>query len=315
MLMMLLVRYEEAIAGVFSYLINKIPEAYLSEKSIKYSDLVVMEADIQDVKKTLLDKEVEEIMRQPISEWYKLFESKHKVRYDINSKEFEKFREIYYRRNLIVHNQGVVNDTYRVNTKADVECGEQLRVNKAYLIEALEITRIIIYGTFLGLKKTSDYPQTIQERLFEIAYDHMLASKWRLSEYIYGALMLEKEQSEAEKLCNKVNYWISVKNQERIETIEEEINKLDVTAHSGQFKMAKYALLNEFDEVTNALEEIIGKEIGVHEIEEWPLLIQYRESEAYTKFRSSHSEIFERQDYKPKPEEVEDNEVPESDEI
>lgn len=136
----------------------------------------------------------------------------------------------------------------------------------------------------------------------------MLNAEWRLSEYIYNLMMKEKEQSDADKLCNKVNYWISVKNQGRLPSIEEEIQKLDVSATAGQFKVAKYALLDDFEKVSELLEDIIGTEIPACYVEQWPLFIQYRQSDEYKKFRNKHMEEFEKLGYQPEYMEMDSHE-------
>lgn len=298
-IMMILVRYEEAIAELFRYLIGKYPAAYLNDKSITYAELIKLDTEIKNIRKIFLDKEVDEIMRQPISYWYSLFEGKHKVKFCFPNDEFESFKEIYYRRNLVVHNQGVVNDNYIANIKTEMIVGDKARIDKSYLKNAFEITQIVIYGTIIGLGKLSSNVSAILNRLFDLGFQHMLDDEWRISEYIFGNLLKHKGQDNAELLCNKINYWISIKNQGRFEEIQKEIEEFDVSAHSGRFKAAKYALLDKFDKVTEILEEIMGQELQASHVESWPLFKQYRESEEYSTFRQRHNELFEVKGYEP----------------
>lgn len=60
MIMMLLVKYEEAIAGIYHFLLEAYPEAYLSSKSITYAELVLMESNINEIKERYIDKEIDE---------------------------------------------------------------------------------------------------------------------------------------------------------------------------------------------------------------------------------------------------------------
>ena len=78
-IMMLLIKYEESIANIFRFLIEKYPQAYLSDKSITYSELLSSASNIDAIKEKLINKQVEEIMRMPISDWYKMLETKHKA--------------------------------------------------------------------------------------------------------------------------------------------------------------------------------------------------------------------------------------------
>lgn len=298
-IIMLLVRYEEAIAGILKYLINKYPVAYLSEKTITYAELIAMSSDIKDIKARFIEKEVEDIMRQPLSDWYEILRSKHKAQIDVKCDEFLKFKEIYYRRNLVVHNQSVVNEIYLSNVNTDLKKGDELDIDKSYLKEAFKLTEKIIYNTFWGLKKVSDEPQELQEILFNIGFKHMLNSEWELSEHIYKFLKDEKEQSEADIICSIINYWISIKNQGRLNEILKEIQEFDVSARSGNFKVAKYALLDDFEKVSETLESVINDEIPASFVETWPLFLQYRETDNYIEFRNSHKELFAVQDYQP----------------
>ena len=302
-LMMLLVCYEEAIAGIFKYILMKYPDAYLKEKSITYSELISLNTELKEVKRNFIEKEVEEFMRMPISDWYNVFEQKHKAEFIFENGEFERFKEIYYRRNLVVHNKGKVNNSYIKSVDKSVselvEKGEVLKVDREYMSRAFELTQLILYGTFWGLRKLSKDKDELENRMFEKAFKHMENAEWSISEYVYKLMMDEKEQNDADKFCNKVNYWISVKNQGRIEEIKGDVDRCDVSAMCGQFKAAKYALLDEYDKVSGILEKIIGTEIPSCYIEQWPLFIQYRESEEYEKFREKHKEEFEELGYIP----------------
>mgnify|MGYP000858588391 CR=1 FL=1 len=302
-LIMLLVRYEEAISGILRYMISHYPDAYLKDKTITFSEIMAIPGGIETVKKIFLDKEIEGFMRLPLGDWYSTFESKHKAKFLFGKDEFERFKEIYYRRNIIVHNQKVVNDTYISNVKEtcrkNVNKGDILQVDKEYMFTAFSIVKIIIYGTFWGLKKASKEKEIFEKYMFDMAFSHMLNKEWDISEYVYGIMKEDKEQEEASRICNLVNYWISVKNQNRLDEVQEEIEKFDVTAKSAQFKVAKYALLNKFDKVNEILEKVLGKDIPACYIEEWPLFIQYRDSMEYRNLKKTHSKEFEELGYEP----------------
>lgn len=177
-LMMILVRYEEAIMGIYKYILENYPDAYLKDKTITYSDLINMDSDIKEIKVKFIEKEVDEFMRQPISDWYNTFMTKHKAEFKFENNIFEHFKEIYYRRNLVVHNQGIVNEIYLKNVceemKVDLNCNDKLEVDKEYLLKAITTTQMIIYGTFFGLRKISKDKQKLEHCLFDNGFNHML---------------------------------------------------------------------------------------------------------------------------------------------
>ena len=148
---MLLVKYEDAIAGIYRYLLEAFPQAYLSDKSITYSELVSYDSDIDETKEKFIAKEIDEFMRLPLSEWYKSFESKQKALFFFEDNVFDQFKEVYYRRNLVVHNQGVVNEIYKKNIpNCSVELGERLFINEEYLSQAFLVARKVLIGTVWG---------------------------------------------------------------------------------------------------------------------------------------------------------------------
>ena len=310
-LMMLLVNYEEVIAGIFKHLLSKYPMAYLTSKTVTYAELMTLEVGVNDIKRYFIDNEIDALMRMPLSDWYKMFETKHKAEFLFENDEFEIFKEIYYRRNILVHNNGIVNKIYMDNVaekyRKNIALGDELQATPDYIRRAMDVTHMILYETFWGLRKVSDNRERLEEKLFDIGFAHMMDQKWELSEFIYKNLKDEKEQENATKMVNLVNYWISLKNKGQFDKIKDDIIKFDVSAMSGQFQVAKYALLDEYDKVSKGLEEILEKEIPAHMVESWPLFIQYRESKEYQEFREIHSDLFQIKEYDPEDIEIEQN--------
>ena len=75
--------------------------------------------------------------------------------------------------------------------------------------------------------------------------------------------------------------------------IRTEVEKIDTSLMASSLAIANPALLNEFDKVSEILEDIIGKEIDVSSVKTWPLFIQYRQSNEFQEFISKHKDLFE----------------------
>ena len=230
-------------------------------------------------------------MRKPISDWYKELAEKQNVELNISKEIFNDFIEIYYRRNIIVHNQGIVNEVYNKNVKNKLKKGEVVSADLEYLEKAFTTTQIVIIATIWGLRKLLDNINKIIDDLFEYGFNCMLAKKWELSIYVFESLLQEKS-NESDTMTNKVNLWISKKNLNGLDSIREEIEELDVSAMEQHFKIAKSALLDNFDDVSKELDEVIGTKFPGRFVKEWPLFIQYRESIQYKKFIKKHEGLF-----------------------
>ena len=296
MIMMLLIKYEGAISNIFHLLIAQYPQAYLSDRSVTYSEIISSDSDIEALRERMITKEVEEFMRMPISDWYKMLENKHNAKFFFENDDYDSFKEIYYRRNLIVHNQGIVNETYKNNVDNDIRMGIRLNVDSQYIKNAFMITRKILIGTFWGLRKISD-SDSFHSFIFEYGYNCMKKGEWNIAEYVFSLLIKEEGKSNADRMVEQVNLWIAVKNGKGLDTIRSTIEELDVTAMNGQFVVAKYALLNEYDKVSKYLEMSIEKDIPAWCVGEWPLFLQYRETEQYRIFADKHKDILDKKGY------------------
>lgn len=289
----LLIKYEEYISGIFRFLIEKYPDAYLSDKKITYAEFLNLKEGLHDVKKRFIDKEIDELMRQPISEWYKKIKEKHKIEYAFADSDFKEFTKIYYTRNIIVHNQGIVNESYINGTgDSNYSVGDRIELDKEYIDKAIDLTRIILIGTFWGIKKLASDGDEINTLLFNKGYDFLAEGKWSLSKFINSTLLKDSNQDEASLLCEKVNYWIAEKNINGLNSIRAEVEALDTSTMNRQFVIAKLALLEDFDAVSKELEVAIDNDIPAKYITIWPLFNEYRESDNYKTFLDNHKEQF-----------------------
>ena len=300
-LMMLLVKYEESISRVFRFLIENYPQAYLSDKSISYTELMNMQSDIDQIKKRFIDKEIDGIMREPISNWYESFRKKQNAKFLFDDDLFERFKEVYYRRNLIVHNQGIVNDNYLTSVKnTTAKLGERLVVDREYLKEAFALTTLMLIDTYYGLRKQSDCLDELVSWITDHGYDTLSESNWRQAKCIYNIILQEDKISSESKLIVKINRWIAIKHIEGVEAIRNDVESLDVSGMKDQYAIAKAALLNDYSKVSELLELWLAKENMVpYYLKIWPLFIEYRLSDEYKKFVEAHKDKFEIGAYEP----------------
>lgn len=290
-LMLLLVRYEDAISRLFGYLIEKYPEGFLSDKSITFSELMHMKSDIEEIKERFIEKEIDAFMREPISNWYDLFKRNQKAKFLFADNLFEEFKEVYYRRNLIVHNHGIVNDIYLSNNKCvNVKKGERLHVEEEYLEKAFSLTSLMLVDTFFALRKVADNKEELLSWLSsDYGYNCLVERNWAQARYVFMVVLQDENMENLDKHIAQINLWIATKNLEGVSAIQEEVNSLDVSALQLQFSVAKAALLDNHEEVSVLLEKCLEtKEIHPYYIKTWPLLNEFRDSEEYKVFVEKH---------------------------
>ena len=304
-LMMLLVMYEDAISSIYQYLIDRYPHAFLSDKCITYSELMNMNSNnIEEIKQRFIDKEIDAIMREPISNWYDSFKKRQKASFLFAENLFDEFKEIYYRRNIVVHNQGIVNEIYLSNIKsANVKVGERLRVDRCYLEKAFSITVRVLVDTFFGLRKMSNDIDELYTWISNYGYECLVEKKWEQAKYIFQVLLQDEKMKHINRCISQINYWIAIKNMDGVSAIQKEVSSLDVSAMQLQFSVAKEALLNNHQEVSKLLDICLESgEIPANYIQTWPLLNEYRASDEYSGFIEKHKMEMEIGEYEPSTE-------------
>jgi hypothetical protein len=107
-----------------------------SRKSVSVEDLLKHKY-VTDAVEGIADKEIQSLVNQDIDEVRKYFEQRLSVRLPQTS-EWMKFRERFYRRNIIVHSSGITNRIYRAKTAYRGK-DRRLFVTQAYLKESFKL--------------------------------------------------------------------------------------------------------------------------------------------------------------------------------
>ena len=112
-------------------------------KNLTYEELLSFDS-IEDIKNNLIKKEVEVLGRQSIKERIEYLEKKFNLNFkyvSVNEKNglfFNEIVEIYSARNLIIHNNSIVNETYlKLNSASNYKLGENLKIDASYLTNSL----------------------------------------------------------------------------------------------------------------------------------------------------------------------------------
>lgn len=292
----LLIRFENFFTDYFEWLISKFPNKYLNEKSIKYAEL--LKYDFENLKKELSTEAANAIMSQPLGDWIKIIKS-HKFDIQSLASYLNDFAEIYYRRNIIVHNNGKVNRQYLTGTKcteADHPLGEKLVTNKPYVLNAFDVSMVIVYGLlFASIKGQQDEKEEYLDFLFSSGFDHMMDADWNVSAYIFDLLKSDTTQTEHTLALSQINYWISLKNLGRFSEIKEEILSKDYSAMNSSIQMAKEILLENYENAIPLLEVSLPHHLSHKHVETWPLFIQFRKTPYYDEFRKKYAKELESQ--------------------
>ncbi|WZL82733.1 hypothetical protein QBE53_06375 [Vallitaleaceae bacterium 9-2] len=112
-LISLIIQFELLVSNIIRDNLQKNPEI-LKGRNLSLEDLQKI-GDVDDAKKYLLDKEVESILRGSYLSWKKYLKETLKLSVKCIDEHADTIVEIFQRRNLVVHNEGIVNSVYLKN--------------------------------------------------------------------------------------------------------------------------------------------------------------------------------------------------------
>ena len=295
-LLNIIITFEATIGKIFLYYINHYPEAYLSDENINYAKIMEL-SSINEIKKIITEEQVSKIMHKGIQEWFDKLSNKHKIKIKFEDNTLDEFYEVYYRRNILVHNELIVNKEYLNNIPKSLKKpkeGAYLKINMQYIQNAILLAKKIIINLLYNIEAKEEKTKIMIEEMDAYAFYCMLEKEWKFSSYIYKILMNDYRNNEQEKLYAKINYWQSTKRMGKMDLIKNEIESLDVSACDKIFKLAKEVLLEKNKEAVETLEAIYNKQDGItqFEIEEWPLFLEFRKTKEFKNFKEKHIEDF-----------------------
>lgn len=302
LLISIMIKFENIITDIFRNIITKYTDVYLNNKNVKYTDILKVK-DIEEMKKKVIDEEIENIMRQNIFEWIKILKDKHSVKIDTENSYFKQFIEAYYRRNILVHNHGIINDDYIFGLKkADIEFkeeykGKRMIIDENYILQVIDASIYTIFNFIYNLIKL--YPEeneSIANEILAYGMDLIILRKYNLARELFCKLKVNKKVTEEIRIYSQINYWQTFKWNDEFENIKAEVEKFDVSASNEVIQLAVYALLDNYEKIF----EIVNKKFSNNNedyelaamLEEWPIFQDVRKQDKYNEMKEQYPNVF-----------------------
>lgn len=282
--------FEGYLAQIYEFMVVLNPESYFEGKTVKTKDL--FSGSVEKIISNEVHKQVSDNMYDSLKT---LEVMKEKSSFNINRyiSIQEEFEEIYYRRNIFVHNFGIVNEIYLSNIadkyKSKIKCNEKISCDDEYIENAIDVLKKIICVLFYEFLLVTNSDNSCYDILsHNIAFTALSNEEYSVSEYIYGILRKHKEFEFADRTMFEVNYMIALKQQKK--SIDNLLEKFDVSAMQEQFVIAKNCLLGNNEEVYSQLSKT--NYMPAEAIRDWPLFIDFRKSEQYDRYKAEHADDF-----------------------
>ena len=301
-LLPLVSQYDAFIANLLKVLFQKKPECIFSaERQVSFSEIAELNS-IEDIRNSILEKEVEKIIRESHSKQFDLMEKYFGIELKKGLDVWPDFIEITERRNLLAHTNGVVSKQYlsicnhhEIAAEKIQKLGDKLSFTGQYFVHAFDVFfEISIKLSHVLWRKLQPEEIELSDNHYSVkCYDLIVAGNYevaiKLLDFICGK---EKKHSNENILLimkfNRCNAHRLAKRQARcIELLDE----IDTSALGIEFKLAEAVLRNQFDHAGKLMRQIGDRHevIGKRCYSEWPIFEGFRESNQFLK---AYEEIF-----------------------
>lgn len=284
-LLLLMTYFENTISKILKNDFQRHPERMsLENKSVSYKILEKAE-NIQDIKNHLIEEEVISIMYKSVSDWIEYFKRTIKLKLEYITEVLPQLKEVIARRNIIVHNDSIVNNIYlnsiKETRRATVKCGDILSVNKEYVLDAVDLIENVCMSliTEMWVNEFGRNEDEMKKIIGLIFDEYLTFEKWENARILYEICLKSKKLNDANELMCKINRWQCYKWQNRFAEVKDDVLKQDISACSPQFKLAIMALLDNYTEFFEYYEK--QSEIGEAQLKSWPLFRKIRECSIY----------------------------------
>jgi hypothetical protein len=266
------------------------PQAFPADNySITLSDLREY-GSVEEVEKYLISKEVESVLMQSISKQLERFAVKSKVDLKPIATYLDRVTEIAQRRNVLVHNKGIVNHQYIKHVNQDLikqyelSIGDSLTPNNEYLLDSINLTEIV--GTTLLIQCWRQWDKEnietaealINQFIFECLIDEHYNQALCLSSVSRSITFSDKDT----ELAIAINRGIALHRLGLNDQLTTLLDSIDWTKSSIKFQIAVCVLRSQESEFRSLLPKSVELgEITRHSIETWPLFRDFRSSDDY----------------------------------
>jgi hypothetical protein len=280
--------FENLLADLIQTYYLMYPRAFPSERTISFAKLREFDS-IEEAIEYLMAKEIEKTQRKPLEKQLKYFEKPLNVDIELLRQYREPLTEVSQRRNLLVHNRGVVNHIYLSKIprayiqQESIEVGQRLDVTEEYISRALDTVYIAgmvllqqCWRQWVGgpeLLIWADFT-LIQKSIYQSLVNGHYQLVCDLSEY-GEKIDLTNETNERAVI---INHAIALKKLGKHKAMERLLTSRDWAGCGLKYHIALSALRDEHDKLLNLLPEAIdSRAVSFYHLKEWPIFDSVRD--------------------------------------
>lgn len=271
-------------------------------REISLTELLEFDS-LEAVKKNMLEKEVETFRRDSYVEQFLALERKFGFKTLRQFKEWGDFVELSQRRNIIIHNGGLVSDQYLAVCDREGYVfsnrplvGQMLEADGEYISNAIRIVSLVGFMLAHTLWRKV-FPAEVEladgdanDAIFGLLEQKRWQTAMAVSEFALSEQM-RKSIKEIDLRIRIVNCAIALKFSEKEVEARKLLESIDWSASYRDFRLAKAVLLDDFSEACELMLSIgrAGEIIDQLAYHRFPLFHKFREDK---EFQSTYEKIY-----------------------
>jgi len=235
------------LSQVLTRFFESFPEAAgLKDKTLTLEDLRRI-GTVEEAEAYLIRLRVDEIMWGGLDDWLKFLKNTVKLSLGYLTEDEEALKEVFQRRNVMVHNNGIVHPSYLSKipeaARPGVVAGEPLFVPAAYLRGAIDILekQFLLIAAELW-KKVAPKDEKRGGVLNNIAMKALLAERYLISSGISRFQGEDKQLPEKWWLYARINFWQTMKWDGQFAAVETEIRQADFSAKDDLSRLEQFTV-------------------------------------------------------------------------
>lgn len=260
----------------------------LNSKTIKF-ELVNNASSIEDIKEMFVLNELEELFHKNISEIFIFIEKELKIELPFLRKHKTTILELFYRRNICVHNNCKINKTYLESSRNPykLKLGIEIQNTEDYLYNASSM--LLLFGAEFVTNiinkvkfKKDNYDEEVNG-MSKIAFEcYLKREDWDFSQEFYEILSENKHLTSLSRDVYKLNIMLCKKNTKQISI--EQIKKKKMESKREFVQLGVLALCEEYDSLSEMLIKNYGTEDGIDidALKTWPIFKKFRKTHFFT---------------------------------
>ena len=292
----IIVSFENYLSQIYRLLLETTPLLYFENQTILLAD--VFKENFLEAITDKFESEIDNKMRNSLDA-LSLICAKENIDINRYEKIVESFTEIYYRRNAYVHTQGKANKDYMKKVSSsflkNISDNDFLVCDDIYIENSIiTLCKLLFSIAYELLVKFNATVENI-EAISMIFFEKLKQKQYILCKYAYYSLSQNKSVPFLNRTMYRMNYINAAKQLDEKDLVKKELEKLDISIATDNFKIGKHCLEDNYEQVYKMLKETYPNTFDAIAIREWPIFINFRETELYEKFASEHADDFEMQ--------------------